>query len=230
MFPKKLIKGYGRFMGERFPDEEKTYKKAGKGQKPSVLLISCCDSRVMPEIIFDADPGEIFTLRNVANIVPPYDESGAHAGVVSAIEFALLGLPDECIKHIVVVGHASCGGIKAYAGKAKPLTKANFAGKWVALVKPAAEALAKEGVKPSAPDYQTRLEYASVAQSLKNLETYDFISARVAKGDLQLHGAHFGIEHAELRIRDPKTGAFNPALESGGKAAKPSALMRASDA
>ena len=123
------------------------------------------------------------------------------------------------VKHIVVLGHATCGGIKAYANPAKPLSKGDFIGKWVSLVEPAAE----QGRRPgTAPDYLTRLEYAMVAQSLENLMTFPFVRKRVESGQLALHGAHFGIARGELLLRDPETGEFKP----GHRPARPQPAPR----
>lgn len=226
MFPSILTEGYRNFVGGRLSQELTRYRNlAQKGQDPDVLLIGCCDSRVTPEVIFDVGPGEIFTVRNVANIVPPYESGGGHHGTSSAIEFAVQGLK---VKHIVVLGHASCGGIKAYANSSAPLSPGNFIGKWVTLVEPAAGALDAKGVSREAPDYLTQLEYASIGQSLANLMTFGFVRQRVEAGQLQLHGAHFGIETGELLVRDPKTGEFHSVVEGGGL--KASSLINCSEA
>ena len=226
MFPEVLTKGYNAFREGRLAQERETYRTLAKGQHPEVLLIGCCDSRVAPEVIFDVGPGEIFTIRNVANIVPPNEEGGGFHGVSSAIEFAVQALQ---VKHIVVLGHATCGGIKAYAQSAPPLSSGNFIGRWVSLIEPAAKALDQAGASPDAPDYLTRLEFASIAQSLKNLLSFDFVRERVERRDLQLHGAHFGIERGELLIRDPDTGMFQPVVASDSASLTPSALIRCSE-
>ena len=225
MFPDILTNGYRSFLGERLPQERKKYERLAKGQDPDVLLIGCCDSRVAPEVIFDVGPGEIFTIRNVANIVPPYEEDGGYHGTSSAIEFAVQSLK---VKHVVVLGHATCGGIKAYATDPDPLSPGNFIGKWVSLVEPAAKKLEEAGDSSDKPDYLTRLEHASIAQSLENLLTFPFVRERVEAGELHLHGAHFGIERGELLIRDPKTGAFESVVESDGRSLKASALINCS--
>ena len=125
------------------------------------------------------------------------------------------------MKHIVVLGHATCGGIKAYANKAKPLSQGNFIGKWVSLVAPA-EAKAGDS---SAPDYLTRLEHAMVSQSIDNLMTFPFIKSRVEAGQLTLHGAHFGVATGQLLVRDPETGDFAPAVDGQGQPLRPSATI-----
>ncbi|KQQ48904.1 carbonate dehydratase [Methylobacterium sp. Leaf125] len=218
MFPETLKAGYRSFIDGRLTDEAKRYAKLAEGQSPEVLMISCCDSRVSPEVIFDTGPGELFVIRNVANIVPPHETGGDYHGTSAAIEFAVEGLE---VKHIVVLGHATCGGIKAYANSSKPLSQGDFIGKWVSLVGPAAE---KVGAQ-NGPDYLTRLEYAMVGQSLTNLMTFPFVRKRVESGQLALHGAHFGIARGELLLRDPETGAFNPAIDGEGRRLGPTSSI-----
>ena len=228
MFPGVLVNGYRSFLGERLPRErQKMEALAHKGQDPDILLIGCCDSRVAPEVIFDLGPGEVFTIRNVANIVPPYESGGQYHGTSAAIEFAVQGLN---VKHIVILGHAMCGGIKAFATEFKPLSASNFIGKWVSMVAPASDTLAAQGDSIDKPDYLTRLEYAMIEQSLANLMTFGFIRQRVQAGTLDLHGAHFGIGSGELRIRNAKTGAFESAVASDGVSLSPSALIACSEA
>jgi carbonic anhydrase len=223
-FPEKLKEGYQSFVEQRLPDEAKRYSKLAKSQSPEVLLIGCCDSRVSPEVIFDAGPGELFVIRNVANLVPPCEEQGGEFhGTSAAIEFAVQGLE---VKHIVVMGHATCGGIKAFASPSNPLSEGDFIGKWVSLVKSAAENVEDQ----SGPDYLTRLEYAMVGESLKNLMTFPFVRERVEAGTLTLHGAHFGIERGELLVRDPETGDFQPAVDMAGKSIRQSALINCQEA
>jgi carbonic anhydrase len=209
MFPVYLTEGYRSFLEQRFPAERRRFAQLAESQTPEILVISCCDSRVSPSAIFDAGPGELFTIRNVANLVPPYQPDENYHGTSAALEFAVQALE---VKHIVVLGHATCGGVKAYAQKAKPLSEGNFIGKWVSLVEPA---VAKAG-DPKAPNYLTRLEYAVVAQGLENLMTFPFVKERVEDGRLQLHGAHFGVSSGSLVVRDPETGSFQPPLDTAG--------------
>ncbi|MCJ2014354.1 carbonic anhydrase [Methylobacterium sp. J-076] len=215
MFPTNLTDGYRSFLSGRFPEERRRFKELATSQAPEVLVISCCDSRVAPEAIFDAGPGELFVIRNVANIVPVYETDGDYHGTSAAIEFAVQALE---VKHVVVLGHATCGGIKAYANKAQPLSPGNFIGKWVSLVAPA-EAKAGDS---SAPDYLTRMEHAMVSQSMENLLSFPFVKERVEAGSLKIHGAHFGVANGILLVRDPKTGDFTPAADGQGRAIRPS--------
>src|SRR5476649_1263547 len=134
-FPQRLIDGYNAFAAGRLQKEQDRFRElAEAGQTPQVMVIGCCDSRVSPEVIFDAGPGELFVVRNVANIVPPYAPDGQAHGVSAALEFGVAALK---VKHIVVLGHAHCGGVKAYAEDAEPLSPGDFIGKWVAPMAPA---------------------------------------------------------------------------------------------
>src|ERR687894_675761 len=136
MFPKRLVDGYRAFLGERFPRERSRFAAlAEAGQRPEVMVIGCCDSRVSPTVIFDTGPGELFVVRNVANLVPPYAPDGAYHGVSAALEFAVHALG---VKHIVVLGHARCGGVRAFMEETAPLSPGDFIGKWISLIAPAA--------------------------------------------------------------------------------------------
>ncbi|WP_128562506.1 carbonic anhydrase [Methylobacterium crusticola] len=208
MFPQMLTEGYRAFLDDRFVREQGRYATLAEGQNPEILVISCCDSRVSPEVIFDARPGELFVVRNVANLVPPFETGGEYHGTSAALEYAVQALK---VKHIVVLGHARCGGVRAFADDAAPLSSGDFIGRWVSLIRPAAETLGTE----RGPDYLERLEYATVANSLRNLMTFPCVQILVERGRLQLHGAHFGIATGELRVRDPETGAFRLALPEG---------------
>jgi carbonic anhydrase len=119
-FPKRLIEGYSAFRAERLPHEQQRFTQlAEQGQAPEIMVIGCCDSRVSPEAIFDAGPGELFVARNIANLVPPYTPDSAQRAMSAALEFAVQALK---VKHIVVLAHAQCGGIRAYAEEAEPLS------------------------------------------------------------------------------------------------------------
>ncbi|MFC0284370.1 carbonic anhydrase [Camelimonas abortus] len=208
-FPLRLREGYRSFLSDRFPSERSRYETlARRGQSPEVLIISCCDSRVSPEVIFDANPGELFVVRNVANLVPPYETGGDYHGTSAALEFAVQALK---VKHIVVLGHQMCGGIKAFANEAEPLSPGDFIGKWMSQIRPAAEALGPEARK--APDYVSRLELAAIELSLQNLMTFPCVRILAERGQIALHGAYFGVADGVLRVRDPETGAFVPAVD-----------------
>jgi carbonic anhydrase len=206
-FPDRLAHGYRNFLAERFRQEQARYEELAEGgQNPEILLIGCCDSRVSPEVIFDARPGELFVVRNVANIVPPYETSGQFHGTSAALEFAVEALQ---VKHIVVLGHERCGGIRSFAERRAPLSSGDFIGKWMSIIAPAADTLEEPGPQPS-PDYVMRLELAAVEQSLANLMTFGSVRRRLADGSLMLHGAYFGIATGRLLVRDPATKRFEP--------------------
>jgi carbonic anhydrase len=173
-------------------------------------VISCCDSRVSPEVIFDARPGELFVVRNVANLVPPYETNGRYHGTSAALEFAVQGLG---VNHIVVLGHARCGGIRSYVDKQAPLSSGDFIGKWMSIIGPAADTLEDPGEEPS-DDYITRLELAGIEQSLANLMTFGAIRRRIADQAMEIHGAYFDIATGRLLIRDPQTKSYAPVVET----------------
>ena len=213
MFPERLTKGYRAFLEGRFAVERGRYQTlAGSGQSPSIMVIGCVDSRVSPEVIFDAAPGELLVARNVANLVPRYeppttpqqDISHQH-GTSAALEFAVRALR---VSHIVVLGHAFCGGIKAFASDEAPLTASDFIGRWMRQIAPAADAI--KAPKKDWESYLRQLEFASVELSLKNLLTFPFVKAAVDKGELHLHGAYFGVASGKLLVRNARTGTFDP--------------------
>src|SRR6476469_7575587 len=126
-FPKHLLEGYQAFATQRLPTEQSRYRDLSeKGQFPEVMVIGCCDSRVSPEVIFDASPGELFVVRNIANLVPVYQPDGGAHGVSAALEYAVQVLK---VKHIVILGHAQCGGIRAFVDNAAPLSPGDFIGR-----------------------------------------------------------------------------------------------------
>ncbi|WP_353154672.1 carbonic anhydrase [Pollutimonas bauzanensis] len=211
MFPSRLTSGYQSFLNGRLSRERERYEELARtGQHPEIMVIGCGDSRVAPETIFDADPGEIFVIRNIANLVPPCEadtETSFH-GTSAAIEFGVNALQ---VKHIVVLGHASCGGVAAFASHAAPLTKRDFIGKWMSQIAPVAER-----VGPPTEDRESwirQLEWGVVDYSLDNLMTFPAVRDAVAAGTLTLHGAYFGVGTGVLFIRDPKTGRFEPYSE-----------------
>lgn len=207
-FPQRLIDGYNSFASGRLQREQARYHElAEAGQAPEVMVIGCCDSRVSPEVIFDARPGELFVVRNVANIIPPYSPDGQAHGVSAALEFGVGGLR---VKHIVVLGHAHCGGVKAYAQDSAPLSPGDFIGKWMQLMAPAAD---KVGPMRSSEDqiaYLKRLEHANIANSLDNLMTFPQLATLIEKGKITTHGAYFGVADGDLSVMDKTTGEFKP--------------------
>jgi carbonic anhydrase len=204
-FPQHLLEGYRTFTTQRLPTEQNRYRELSeRGQSPEVMVIGCCDSRVSPEVIFDAGPGELFVVRNVANLVPVYQpDSGTH-GVSAALEYAVNVL---LVKHIVVLGHAQCGGIRAFIDKAAPLSPGDFIGKWMAMfIKPGEVVEQRE--HESMQDFTVRIEKAAVFRSMENLMTFPFVQAAVERGALQLHGAYFGVSEGSLFVLDRDAKEF----------------------
>ena len=205
-FPDSLLTGYRSFKDDRYAREHARYRAlAEQGQRPEVMVVACCDSRSAPETIFNAAPGEIFVVRNVANLVPPYEPDGSRDGTSAALEFAVQSLK---VRHIVVLGHGRCGGIRAALHPAaEPLSPGDFIGKWMTPLGPAAaEVAANAGLTDE--ERQTALERAAVRHSLANLRTFPFVSIPEDRDRLSLHGAWFDIAHGELWTMDPATGAF----------------------
>lgn len=208
-FPTRLLEGYHDFRSEQLSHERERYQRlADEGQTPEVMVIACCDSRAAPEMIFHSLPGEIFVMRNVANLAPPYKPDGAFHATSAALEFAVQSLK---VKHIVVLGHGRCGGIRAALDpKAEPLSPGDFIGKWMELLGPAAEAISKNEWMTDA-ERQTALEHISVRHSIANLRTFPGIANLEGKDQLNLHGAWFDIALGELWTMDPESGDFKRA-------------------
>ncbi|CBI76995.1 Carbonic anhydrase [Bartonella clarridgeiae 73] len=213
--PEKLLRGYQSFITNHFVHKlERYWQLANEGQKPETLVIACCDSRAIPEIIFDASPGEIFVLRNVANLVPPFSPDHQYHATSAAIEFAVQLLE---VKHVVILGHAHCGGIsKVLNGTCKSLLSDDFIGRWMSLLAPAREAVINNKLI-TLLEKQTALERLSIRYSLKNLETFPWLKARKDQGFLTVHGAWFDIASGELWSMEQETGDF-VRVESGASA------------
>ncbi len=210
-FPQRLVEGYGNFLSGRLIEEQSRYRElAEKGQSPEIMVIGCCDSRVSPEVVFDAHPGELFVVRNVANLVPPYTPDGAQRAVSAALEFAVQALK---VKHIVVLGHAQCGGIRAFAEDSAPLSPGDFIGHWMALIAPAAKTVGPRGERPMA-DYLTQLEQASLVKTLDNLMTFPCVRILAERKKLELHAAYFGVATGKLSVLNPETDTFEPVAQN----------------
>lgn len=209
LLPERLVSGYESFLGGRFSREQDRFRHlAERGQNPRVMLISCCDSRVPPEVIFDTEPGEIFVVRNVANLVPPYAPNDDLHGTSAALEYAVMALR---VAHIVVMGHALCGGVRAYAESdldpyQRPLSPGDFIGKWISLIEPAAAAVGP-ACEPL-EDYVERLSLASIIQGLANLRSFPAVTTLEERGHLSLHGAYFNISNGQLLALDEASGRF----------------------
>lgn len=204
--PDRLINGYRNFMGGRYATERDRYRMlAREGQEPHTMVIACCDSRAAPETIFDAGPGELFVVRNVANLVPPYEPDQQFHGTSAALEFAVQSLK---VGSILVLGHGRCGGIRAaLSPDAPPLSPGDFIGRWMKLVAPAAEAVSGNEMMTNS-ERQTALERISIRYSIANLRTFPCVDILERKGRLKLYGAWFDISSGELWAMNPQTGDF----------------------
>jgi carbonic anhydrase len=211
-----LIEGYRRFRKTRFPGAQALYRELGdRGQSPRVMFIACCDSRVDPATIFDTGPGELFVLRNVANLVPPNSPMAKHQAMGAALEFAVFHLN---VEHIVVMGHAQCGGAKALLeGVHEQIPNTEFIGSWMNMALPARNRMLLQPHPPA--DSLRLLENRIVQLSLENLLTYDWIRERFESGRIALHGFHFGIATGELAMLDMSTGQFQTVLTPPSEAA-----------
>jgi carbonic anhydrase len=210
LFPQRLLEGYQAFATQRLPTEQSRYRELSeRGQSPEVMVIGCCDSRVSPEVIFDVGPGELFVLRNIANLVPIYQPDENAHGVSAALEFAVTVLR---VKHIVVLGHAQCGGIRAFIDKIEPLSPGDFIGRWMSMFTKPGEVV-EQRAHESMAEFVTRIEKAAVFRSIENLMTFPFVRTRVESGELQLHGAYFGVAEGSLFVLDRETKQFKSARD-----------------
>jgi carbonic anhydrase len=201
----KLIAGFKRFHDNYFGGDQELFSRLKQGQNPSAMVIACSDSRVDPAILLDCQPGDLFMVRNVANLVPPYEKGAGLHGVSTALEFGVSVLG---VAHLIVLGHSQCGGIRALMEG----TQGDFMGNWVNI-----SARAKSRVLEELPDANPQeqchaCEEASILVSLENLLTFPWIRDRVEQGSLMLHGWYFDIDSGELVAYDATSGQFKPLL------------------
>ena len=209
-FPQHLLDGHANFLSGRYAREKERLRDlAEAGQTPSTLIIACCDSRAAPEMIFDAGPGELFVLRNVANLVPTYQPDGGQHGTSAAIEFAIKGLH---ISSIVVMGHGRCGGIKAALDpNMKPLDAGDFIGKWMSMLGELPSQLGQNTLMTAA-ERQTAMERISIRNSIRNLRTFPYVKKLEDEGKVAVHGAWFDISTGELWVMDNHGDFVRPVL------------------
>ena len=200
----RLIEGYRRFRYGSWPTHRSRLETlAAEGQKPHALIIACSDSRADPSMIFDVAPGELFVVRNVANLVPPYDPDGDFHGTSAALEFGVRVLEAP---NIVVMGHQKCGGVHSLVHGFPPQVQ-DFVKPWMSMAQPALDAAKAAGTPVDLLD--DVCEYETVKLSLTNLRTFPWIAEREAAGQLRLHGFRFGIADGVLE-RLGEDGAFKP--------------------
>jgi carbonic anhydrase len=196
-----LLAGYRRFRAGVYAEQAQLYRELSEGQDPDIMLIACADSRAEPSDIFHAAPGQMFVVRNVANLVPPYKPDGGLHGVSAALEFAVNVLK---VRHIVVMGHGGCGGVSASLTQSQSPLIGEFVAPWVKLLDEArARVLDSGSLNP-----QFALELEGIETSLENLMSFPWVAGAVARGELELHGAWFAIRHGELHWRNAATRRF----------------------
>ena len=204
-----LVAGYWRFRDRQWAGERARWAELAEGQSPRVMVIACSDSRVDPATIFDTSPGEMFVVRNVANLVPPFEPGGGRHGVSAALEFAVTQLE---VPEILVMGHGQCGGVEASLTcrfEHAPRGEGGFIADWIELLDEARDAVAtRHGI---GSDGLRALERETVKVSLKNLRTFPAVAEREADGRLRLHGAYFAIADGKLHLLDEASGTFSPA-------------------
>ena len=203
-----LLEGYRRFRASKLGGEQQRWKELAEGQSPRDVIVACSDSRADPAIIFDTDPGEIFVVRNIANLVPPYETGGGRHGVSAALEFAVTQLN---VPEIVIMGHERCGGIYAALTGCfhdAPVGEGGFVAAWMSQIDAPAHAIADE--HGTGEDAQRVLEEVAIRQSLANLRTFPFVASREKNGTLKLLGCHFSIRDGELWLLDEADDTFRP--------------------
>ena len=201
-----MIDGYRRFRSDGWARERERWARLAGGQSPRVMVIACSDSRVEPAIIFDANPGEMFVVRNVANLAPPYETTGGYHGVSAALEFAVTQLE---VEEVVVMGHGQCGGCAAALTqqfKDAPSGEGRFIANWVKMLEPARVKVGAHGEMDR--EAFLRMEWEAVKISLANLRTFPWVAEREGDGRLSLHGCHFAIAEGTLCILDEAEDTF----------------------
>jgi len=203
-----LLAGYRRFRATHYERKREQWRRLVEGQSPRAVIIACSDSRADPATIFDTDPGDIFVVRNVANLVPPFEADGRRHGVSAALEFAVTQLE---VSEVVVMGHERCGGIEAaLTGRFRdaPAGEGGFLASWMQQIDgPAKEIAARHG---TGEDAARVLEEVGIRQSLTNLRSFPFIAEREAAGSLTILGCHFSIAEGQLFLLDEAEDCFRP--------------------
>jgi carbonic anhydrase len=204
----RFIAGFRTFQENYFGAGATHFEPLKEGQSPKTMIIGCSDSRVDPALLTNCAPGDIFTVRNVANLVPPFENNGGLHGVSAALEFAVCHLG---VEHIVVLGHSGCGGIKALMAGTCGCKGGGFISNWMSIATPAKQQVLKElgGKEPALQ--QRAAEQAAILLSLENLLSFPWISERVHTGSLSLHGWYFDLVAGELLEYRPEQGAFERA-------------------
>lgn len=202
----KFISGFARFQQQYFSEQQTLYDNLRNGQRPTTLVIGCCDSRVDPVLLTGSDPGDMFVVRNIANLVPPCTQD-ASPGVSSAIEFAVCNLE---VERVIVLGHAHCGGIRALLSPPQHEPETNFVERWMRIAEPVRRSVMRDLAHKTSAEQHKACELASILHSLDNLLTYPWLKRRAEEGKLKLHGWYFDIETGALLAYSPRQHEFLP--------------------
>lgn len=203
--PKQLIEGFRRFRELHFAADSVQFQDLAQfGQSPKALVVACCDSRVDPALVLDCAPGDLFVIRNVANLVPPAENQGHYHGTSAALEFGVRNLE---VPHIIVLGHAQCGGIHALL-EGSVDKEESFIAEWMGIADAAREQVEQQHANASSAIRHRACEQQAILVSLSNLMTFSWIRERVEQGTLTLHGWYFDIEGGELLGYDTTTRQF----------------------
>jgi carbonic anhydrase len=205
----RLIEGYRRFRENEWPQERERWAELAEGQSPKVMVIACADSRTDPAQIFDTRPGEIFVVRNIAALAPPFETTAGYHGVSAALEFGVTQLE---VEEVLVLGHGSCGGCAAaLTGQfdGAPAGEGRFIANWVSMLDPVRDSVRAHHHEVDA-DAVLEMEWEAVKLSLANLRTFPWIAEREKAGSLKLHGGHFSIAEGRLYVLDEAEGTFHP--------------------
>ena len=209
VFDDPLLEGFSRYQAKYYGGNSVLYSELSNGQHPSTLVIGCCDSRVHPPALMDTEPGEMFVLRNVANLVPPHNMDNQHASVAAALEFAVLQLK---VKRIIVLGHKKCGGIRSLLDGSAPTDSA--LGRWLSVAQTAKEAAQNLQRKDPSGDPYEVCEQVAILVSLNNLLSYEWLAEHVANGLVQIDGWYFDMQAGALLGYDPVAQKFMPLVSS----------------
>ena len=201
----RFITGFRSFQNDYFGPDTPQFEPLKQGQSPKTMIIGCSDSRVDPAILTNCAPGDIFTVRNVANLVPPYEENSGRHGVSAALEFAVCHLG---VEHIIVLGHSQCGGINALMSGTCGCKGGGFITSWMSIATPAKEKVLAELPGKDATLQQRATEQAAILLSIENLHSFPWIDQRVKDGVLSLHGWYFDLQAGELSEYQPASGLF----------------------
>lgn len=201
----RFISGFRAFQKDYFGPHSEQFEPLKQGQSPKTMIIGCSDSRVDPALLTNSAPGDIFMVRNVANLVPPCERDGGQHGVSAALEFAVCSLE---VEHIIVLGHSQCGGINALMSGNCDAASDSFIARWMSIAGPAREKIIAE-LSEKDPAYQRRAaEQAAILLSIENLHSFPFVDERITRGTLSLHGWYFDMQEGELSEYRADLGKF----------------------